>query len=72
MGVAPVSLAQGADIPQITVFHSGAETPELVSFDTKIEPGDVIEVKRTADAAPPTAWMAPDIDLQPLSTLALQ
>ena len=72
MGIAPVSLAEGAEIPQITVFHSDAETPEPVSFDSKIEPGDVIEVKRTTDTAPLTAWMAPDIDLQPPATLALQ
>ncbi|WP_054008881.1 polysaccharide biosynthesis/export family protein [Cypionkella psychrotolerans] len=72
MGVAPVSLAEGAEIPQITVFHSDAEAPEPVSFDSKIEPGDVIEVKRTADAPPLTAWMAPDTDLQPPATLALQ
>lgn len=56
MGVAPVSVAEGAEIPQIKVFHSGAETPEPVSFDGKIEPGDVIEVKWTAASAPITAW----------------
>ncbi len=72
LGVAPVSLAEGAEIPQITVFHSDGETPEPVSFDSKIEPGDVIEVKRTADAAPLTAWIALDTDLQPPAALGLQ
>ncbi|MBC7480070.1 MAG: polysaccharide biosynthesis/export family protein [Pseudorhodobacter sp.] len=72
MGVAPMNPAEGAEMPQITVFHSDSETPEPVNFDGKIEPGDVIEVKRTADAAPRTAWMAPDANLQPPAPLALQ
>lgn len=72
MGVAPVSPAERAEIPQITVFHSNAETPEPVSFESRIEPGDVIEVKRTAGAAPFAAEMAPVTDPQSATALALQ
>ncbi|MDB5659762.1 MAG: hypothetical protein JWS10_2377 [Cypionkella sp.] len=72
MGVAPVNPAGGAGAPQITVVHSNAETPQVVSYDSRIEPGDVIEVKRTSDATPLAALMAPDTDLMLPASLALQ
>ncbi|MDB5666389.1 polysaccharide biosynthesis/export family protein [Cypionkella sp.] len=71
VGIAPASLGEGEDILQITIFHAGAETSEPARFDSKIEPGDVIEVKRKANAAH-VSWMSPDNRAQQRATMARQ
>lgn len=46
VGVAPVTASEGAQPPQITIIRDGTELAGPVTFETRIAPGDVVEVRR--------------------------
>ncbi len=58
MAVGPVD--DGSAVAQISIIRGGAEVPGPVTYDTKIEPGDVVEVKKSTSSAKLSTLAGPD------------
>lgn len=59
LGMLPVTPTPGADGPQITIIRGGAELSEPATLDSRIEPGDVVEVRREPNDITLSTWAAP-------------
>ncbi len=51
MGVALMPPPDGADIPHITIIRNGAEMQGPITYESRIEPDDVVEVRRARSSS---------------------
>ncbi len=68
-GLALPSASGGAGVPEVTIIRSADAGPRSATFESEIEPGDVIEVKRRMEAASPSLGSSAR-DAQPVRTAA--
>ncbi|WP_146592268.1 polysaccharide biosynthesis/export family protein [Puniceibacterium confluentis] len=72
VGMAPAITPDGVGIPQITIIRGGAAAARPAALDSRIEPGDVIEVRRTSDEAAFTGRVTPGAQQGARTTTVMQ